>query len=320
VSIGAGLRGPAGLRASIYAKGVPTVAAFTFDAQGRLWAAAAGLSAHSHDGVYLIAKPGARPVRVIGGLDDPLGLVWLGGRLYVSSVGRVTAYSGLRGTRFAHRDTIISGPVARGENNDLVLAPNGRFVMGITATCDHCRPQSPFSGAIVSFRPDGSDLRLYASRIRAPVGLDYFPGTSDLFVTMNQRDDLGARTPGDWLALVRPGTNWRFPGCYGQGGAPCAGVPRPIAVLDPHAAVGPVVIVTGQLGPAVGTAALVAEWQTAKVARVALTRRGSGFRGGSPQVWLRGLHNPLALALASDGSVLVGDWGTGIVYRITRRR
>ncbi len=319
MSIGAGLRGPEGLQASIYARGVPTVAALTFDAQGRLWAAAAGLSAHAHDGVYLIAQPGARPVRVIGGLDDPLGLVWLHGRLYVSSVGRVTAYSGLQGTRFAHRQTIIQGPLAHAENNDLVLAPDGRFVMGITATCDHCQPTSQWSGSIVSFRPNGSDLRLYASRIRAPVGLDYFPGTSDLFVTMNQRDDLGARTPGDWLAVVRPGTDWRFPGCYGQGGAACAGVPRPIAVLDQHAAVGSLVIVTGQLGPTVGTAALVAEWQTAKVARVALVQGGSGYRGGSPEAWLRGLRNPLALVLAPGGSVLVGDWGTGIVYRITRR-
>jgi glucose/arabinose dehydrogenase len=319
VSIGVGLRGPAGLQAGIYARGVPTVAAFAFDAQGRLWAAAAGLSAHSHDGVYLIAQPGARPVRVIGGLDDPLGLVWLRGRLFVSSVGRVTAYSGLHGTRFAHRQTIIQGPVAGGENNDLVLAPDGRFVMGVTATCDHCTPKSQWSGSIVSFRPDGSDLRLFAARIRAPLGLDYFPGTSDLFVTMNQLDDLGARTPGDWLAVVRPGTDWRFPGCYGQGGAACAGMPGPIAVLDQHAAVGSVVIVTGQLGPTVGTSALVAEWQTAKVARVALVQRGSSYRGGPPEVWLRGLHNPLALVIGPGGSVLVGDWGTGIVYRITRR-
>ena len=318
VSIGSGLSGPAGLRAEVYARGLPTVAAFTFDPQGRLWAAAAGLSDHARDGVYLIAKPGARPLRVVGGLDDPLGLLWHQGRLYVSSVGRVTAYSGLRGTRFAHQATILDGPVAHGENNDLVLAPTGRFVMGITATCDHCVPTSKWSGSIVSFRSDGSDLRLYAARIRAPVGLDYFPGTSDLFVTMNQRDDLGARTPGDWLALVRPGTNWRFPECYGQGGAACAGVPGPVAVLDQHAAVGSVVIVTGQLGPTVGTAGLVSEWQTATVARVALVKRGSGY-SGSPSVWLRGLRNPLALVLGPAGSVLVGDWGTGIIYRIARR-
>jgi len=45
-------------------------------------------------------------------------------------------------------------------------------------------------------------------------------------------------------------------------------VPAPLAVLDRHAAVGPVVVVTGQLGKAVGTGALVSEWQMAKVARV----------------------------------------------------
>jgi hypothetical protein len=94
-------------------------------------------------------------------------------------------------------------------------------------------------------------------------------------------------------------------------------VPKPLAVLDPHAAVGPVLILTGQLGASAGTSALVSEWQTAKVARVALTRAGSGYRG-SVSTWLTGVHQPLALGLGAGGSVLVGDWGTGIVYRIAR--
>jgi glucose/arabinose dehydrogenase len=316
VSIGAGLRGPAGLHASVYARGVPNVAAITFDAQGRLWATAAGLTGHRRDGVYLITRPRAQPVRVISGLKDPLGLVWHGGRLYVSSVGRVTVYRGFDGTRFAHQQTIIHGPVAGGENNNLVLLPDGRFAMGITATCDHCLPRSEFSGSIVTFAPDGSDLKLYAARIRAPVGLTLYPGTSELFVTMNQRDDLGAKTTGDVLAVVAPGTDWRSPQCYEQGGAVCAGVPKPLAVLDKHAAVGPVVIVTGQLGSSTGTAALVSEWQSAKVQRITLVKRGSSYTG-AVSTWLTGLHNPLALALGPQRSVLVGDWGTGTIYRIT---
>ena len=319
VSIGAGVEGPSGLHATVYTRGLPTVAGFVFDSRGRLWAAAAGLGDHSRDGVYLIAGPGAAPVRVISGLDDPLGLAWYQGRLYVSSVGRVTAYSDFTGTRFRHAVTIIRGPVAHGENNDLVLAPGGRFVMGITASCDHCAPRTKWSGSIVSFRPDGSDLRLYAARIRAPVGLAFYPGTSDLFVTMNQRDDLGARSPADDLAVVRPGTDWRFPGCYHQGGPACAGVPQPLALLGAHRAPGPVVIVAGQLGPGVGTAALIGEWTVGKVARVALVKHGSSYRG-SPSILLTGFHNPLAVALAPDGSMLVGDWGTGVVYRIARRR
>jgi hypothetical protein len=87
-------------------------------------------------------------------------------------------------------------------------------------------------------------------------------------------------------------------------------------VLDKHAAVGPVVIVTGQLGSTVGTAALVSEWQTAKVARVALVNHGS-VRRGSVSTWLTGLHNPLAMTLAPGPSLLVGDWSTGVVYRLS---
>jgi glucose/arabinose dehydrogenase len=316
--IGAGLRGPAALKATVYATGLPTVATLAFDAQGRLWAAAAGLNTHSRDGVYLISRPGARPLRVIGGLDDPIGLLWQHGTLYVASVGRVDAFSGLRGTRFARHREIVAGPLTGAENNDLVAAAGGRLLLGITATCDHCVPASRYSGSIVSFGIDGRGLRLYAARIRAPVGLAYYPGTSDLFVTMNQRDDLGARTPGDYLAEVKPGQSWGFPGCYGQGGSVCAGVPKPVAVLDPHAAVGAVVMVTGELGPAVGAStALVAQWQVAKVQKVTLTRVGTTYRG-TVTSFLTGLQNPLALVLAPDHALLVGDWGTGRIYRITR--
>jgi glucose/arabinose dehydrogenase len=317
VSIGAGLDGPAGLKATVYAKGPATTATFAFDTQGRLWLSAAGLETHPRDGVYLIAKPGARALKVISGLDDPLGLTWQDDRLYVASLGRVDAFGGFDGRRFTQHTRILDGPVAGGENNLLVAAPDGRLTMGVTATCDHCTPKSKWSGSIVSFRPDGSDLRLFASRIRAPVGLAYYPGTSDLLVTMNQRDDLGARTPGDWLALVKEGQDWGFPDCYGQGGSACAGVPAPIARLDKHAAVGGLAIVTGQLGPAVGTSAAVAEWETGRVQAVSLTRTGSTYEG-SVSPLLTGIHNPLAVALAGDGSLLVGDWSTGTIYRIGR--
>lgn len=317
VPIGAGLSGPAGLDATVYAQGPPTTAAFAFDPQGRLWLTAAGLEDHAHDGVYLVARPGAPAVKVLGGLDDPLGLAWHAGSLYVASVGRVDAFGGFDGRRFATHREIIDGPAAGAENNLLALAPDGRFLLGVSATCDHCVPASPWAGAIASFLPDGSGLRPFATRIRAPFGLAFYPGTSELFVTMNQRDDLGARTPGDWLSLVREGQDWRSPGCWGQGGAACAGVPQPVAVLDPHGAVGGVAIVTGQLGGGVGTSAIVPEWNVAKVQRVALRRSGSGWTG-TVEPFLRGLRNPLAVAIAPDGSLLAGDWATGTIYRIAR--
>jgi glucose/arabinose dehydrogenase len=313
--IGAGLRGRGGLKASVYAQGPPTAAALAWGPGKRLWLAAAGLEDHTRDGVYLIDRRGARALKVISGLRDPLGLAWLGGQLYVSSTGRVDAYWGFDGGRFEHHRRVLNGPVAGGENNQLIFAPGRRLLMGVTASCDHCRPRSRWSGSIVSFDPSGGGLKLYARRIRAPFGLALLPGTSELFVTMNQPDDLGARTPGDLLALVREGEDWRFPECYGQGGAACAGVPAPVAGIDKHAAVGGVVLVRGRLAGA-ATTALVAEWQSGRVLTVALARSGSRYTG-TPATFLTGVRNPLALLLSpGGGSLLVADWASGTIYRV----
>jgi glucose/arabinose dehydrogenase len=306
VPIGAGLHGPSGVAATVYATSLPTASAFAIDARGRLWVATSAASDHRSDAVWMVARAGARPVKVISGVRGPLGLVWHRGRLYVASLGRVDAYSGLHGTRFAKRTTILAEPSGHGWNNGIVAAPDGRLVMGISSACDHCASTSKWSATIVSFRPDGSRARVYATGIRAPFGLAFVPGTSDLLVSMNQRDDLGARTPGDWLATVSAGDDWRFPACYGQGGPACADVPQPLAVLDRHAAAGGVAVLEH--------AALVAEWQTGRVLRVPLA-------GSTPNAtpFLTGVRNPLALATTRDGALLVGDWGSGRIYRIAKR-
>jgi glucose/arabinose dehydrogenase len=320
VSIGAGIEGPAGLTATVYASGLEHVAAFAFDADGRLWAATAAFEDEGDDAVYVATEPGAQPVRVLTDVHTPLGLLWIGDELYVSSRERVDAYAGFDGTAFASSRAVLALPTGVGEVNGLAVSPAGRVYLGISAPCDSCTPESDLSGAVVSFLPDGTDLRVEAGSIRAPIGLVFFPGTDDLFVTMNQRDDLGDATPGDWLAVVAEGEDWGFPECYGQGGDGCAGVPEPVAELDEHAAVSGVAIVTGQLGVTVGTAAIVAEWATGEVLLVALetTDTGEGpAYAGTVRPFLTGVQNPVAVALAPDGSVVVGDWTTGTIYLIS---
>ena len=314
-SIGAGLQGPSGLAATVYATGLANVSAFAFDADGRLWAATAAYDDQGEDAVYLIATAGAQPMKVIATLHTPLGLVWSGGTLYVASSGRVEAYSGLADGSFARHSTVLTLPAGVGEVNGLVMSPDGRLVLGVSAPCDACTPTAKEAAAVLSFLPDGTDLEVVASGIRAAVGLAYYPGTDDLFVTMNQRDDLGDATPGDWLSIVQSGQAWGFPDCYGQGGSVYAGTPSPVAVLDAHAAVSGVAIVTDALGPSMTSSALVAEWATGKVMRVALTRDGARYRGVA-EPFLTGLTKPVPVTSAPEGAILVGDWGTGTIYRI----
>src|SRR5262249_36522861 len=107
--------------------------------------------------------------------------------------------------------------------------------------------------------------------------------------------------------------DWGFPACYGQGGVACAGVPKPVGVLDPHAAAGGVAPLTSELGGAFDGSALVAEWQLSKVVRGDLAR-------GQVEPLLTRPKNPLPVIAAASGAVLVGDWGTGRIYRIARSR
>jgi len=317
VDIGAGLQGPTGVKATVYTQGPEKQAAYAVDDKGQLWIATADYTDSGSDAVYLVTQSGAAPTRVISGLHTALGLLWRDGTLYVSSKERVDAYSGFDGTTFASTTEIVALPVGVGENNGLALGPDGRIRLGISAPCDHCTPTSPYSGAVVSFLPDGRDLRVDASAIRAPIGLAYYPGSADLFATMNQRDDLGDATPGDALGLVQTGQRWGFPDCYGQGGDVCAGVATATATLDAHAAVGGVAIVTGQLGPRVGTAALVAEWSAGKVQRVTLAIDGASY-AATVTPFLTGFTNPLPIIQRADGTLLVGDWSTGTIYQIAQ--
>jgi glucose/arabinose dehydrogenase len=123
--------------------------------------------------------------------------------------------------------------------------------------------------------------------VRAAFGLAFYPGTSTLLASMNQRDELGAKTPGDVLAVVRAGQDWKFPACYDQGGSACSGVPVVLATLGKHAAAGGVAVVTGQLGSTTGPAALVSEWELGTVQRVALTGSASSLSGDTPTTFLR---------------------------------
>jgi glucose/arabinose dehydrogenase len=308
VDIGHGLHGPAGSRAMIASPGAEHVASLAVDATGRLWFGTAAYDDTGHDGVYLSTGATSKPLEVLAAQHTVLGLAWVGDELYVASKERVDAYSGFDGTRFASHRTVVTFAPGVGEVNQIVMGPDGRFRLGISSPCDSCVPTVPHTGSVVSFLPDGSDLRTEASDIRAPVGLTYVPGTADLLVTMNQRDDLGARTPGDWLSQVTSGQDWRQPGCYGQGGAPCAGVPAPVATLDRHAAASGVAVVGG--------AAIVAEWAKGMVLRIELQHDGATYTGTTAP-FVTGISQPVAVLASTDGSVLVGDWHHGTIYRIS---
>ena len=106
------------------------------------------------------------------------------------------------------------------------------------------------------------------------------------------------------VAVVHNGQNWGFPGCYGQVTEACRNVPSPVGVLDAHAAAGGVAFL--------GSSALVAEWQSGKVLRVSVDGKT-----GNVSTFLTGIQSPLPIVTTTSGAILVGDWSTGRIYRVT---
>jgi glucose/arabinose dehydrogenase len=260
---------------------------------------------------------------VARGYATPLGLAWSGPRLFVSSRGRLDSLN-LVGPSLRARRTLLKGlPYGRHQQDNVVVADDGRLYLGSGSTCDVCVERDRRSATVLSVRPNGRELRVVARGLRNPYGLALQPGTGRLYATVNGRDDLGNAEPAEALVRVEQGRDFGWPGCWPSStrrrlaGKDCAQVTPPVAYLEPRSGAGGVAFALD------GRTAFVALWGQyvgRKHGRtvVRLTFDASG-RVTRQQVFARGFEHPLAVLVARDGALLVSDWGTGRIYRIARK-
>jgi glucose/arabinose dehydrogenase len=236
----AAIRALPGVKISTRVTNVPYATNLAFDPAGGLWiSSSAGGDQHT-DGVWYSPRGSRRARQVAKDMHLVLGLTWYGGELYVAHAtstdnGRITALSKFAGGRFCARRVVVPRlRIGRHAADTIVPGPDGRLYVGVGSTGD----ASGFPGRVVSFLPDGEQLRREAVGLRNPYGLAFVPGTSRLLVTDNARDDLGAFRPPEELNVldVAGGTvDFGWPGCYGQGGPSCRGKVGPLLELPAHA-------------------------------------------------------------------------------------
>jgi glucose/arabinose dehydrogenase len=257
--------------------------------------------------IVSVVRGARRPRPFATKLTVPLGLLWHDGKLYVSQSGHVSLF-----TRNGARRTIVRGlPFKLHQQDSIVAGPDGRLYLGSGSTCDACVERDPRSAAILSFRPDGSDLRVVASGLRNPYGL-VFAGPS-LYVTVNGRDKLGDNEPAEIVVRIKQGADYGWPDCWPSYAleklvGDCSGVTPPIAYLEPHASADGIVSWRGDL--------FVAEWGEylhQNHGRVVVR-----IRRGHVTTFATGFDHPLALAVDPSGDLLVADWGRGVIYAIRK--
>ncbi len=117
---------------------------------------------------------------------------------------------------------------------NIALDSNDKLYVSIASTCNACiedTQSNPKRGAIYEYNADGSNGRLFAEGIRNAEGLDFVPGTKDLWVTVNNRDNVAYpfedatgnygkvvqsyvdNNPPEAFTLVRDGGNYGWPYC-----------------------------------------------------------------------------------------------------------
>jgi len=165
---------------------------------------------------------GAAEVRSVylSGLDRPHGLAFHGDSLFIAEVGQIRRVRYVPGELEAHDpiETVTAeGSLGDGRahwSRNIVFAPDGQHFYVSVGSRSNRDDDPPPSATVQRFAADGSDQTTFASGLRNPVGIAFYPGTDDLYVVVNERDGLGDELVPDYLTRVEDGGFYGWPYAY----------------------------------------------------------------------------------------------------------
>jgi len=228
---------------------------------------------------------------------------------------------------------------------DIVFSPNGKkmYVSIGSRSNDSDNAAEADRARIFEFNPDGTNRKVYAWGIRNAVGIAFRPGSNELWMSTNERDEIGEDLPPDYISSVRPGGFYGWPWFYlgnhadphykGKHPELADKVIVPDVIVQAHSATLNLCFYTGDQFPAEYKgdifAAFHGSWNRMKrtgykVVRVPFDHstgkaRGdyedfvTGFVTPDGKVWGR----PVGITVAKDGSLLISEDGNGTIWRVS---
>jgi glucose/arabinose dehydrogenase len=183
-------------------------------------------------------------------LNKPHGMAFHAGALYVADLRAIWRFAYKDGDLVASSEPIrvTQAPDLRPEGwhwtREIAISSGGEIFLAIGARGDLLEAPSP-DATVQEVDPSGA-MKTYASGLRNVVGLAFYPGTNELWGTINERDALGGNLPPDYLAHIRRGDFFGWPYAYiGPHPDPVFGSKRPDLVtktvvpdvlFEPHSA------------------------------------------------------------------------------------
>ena len=163
---------------------------------------------------------------LVGGLNAPFGVVYVDGALYVANTDAVVRYPFTPGqTKITAPGTVLcelpGGPIDHHWTKSLTVSPDGRTLFATVGSNSNI-VENGFEAeknraAVWEIDRATGRARVFAGGLRNPNSPTFYPGTTTLWVVVNERDELGPHLVPDYLTSVRPNGFYGWPySYYGQ--------------------------------------------------------------------------------------------------------
>ncbi|AZO28498.1 MULTISPECIES: sorbosone dehydrogenase family protein [unclassified Mesorhizobium] len=285
------------------------------------------------------------------GLNSPFGMTLSNGKLYVANTDALVAFPYSNGqTRVAAPPEKIVGLPAGDINHhwtkDVIASQDGRklyVTVGSNSNAGENGLEAEKNrAAVLEVDRSTRRTRVFASGLRNPNGLSWNPETGELWVAVNERDEIGDDLVPDYITSVRNGSFYGWPySYYGQNVDErvkpqrpdlVAAAVKPDYALGSHTASLGLAFSTGaSLGPAFGNGAFVGQhgsWNRSLHSgyKVIFVPFRGGKPSGPPKDVLIGflgrdgkaMGRPVGVAVDRTGALLVADDVGNVIWRVSR--
>jgi glucose/arabinose dehydrogenase len=282
------------------------------------------------------------------GLNSPFGMTLVNGTLYVANADAIVAFPYTEGDTeiTAKAEKIVDLPAGRNHHwtKDVIGSPDGTKLHATVGSNSNVgengMDEEENRAAVLEIDLATRKTRLFASGLRNPNGLSWNPESGELWVAVNERDEIGSDLVPDYMTSVRDGGFYGWPySYYGQNVDVRVSPQKPDLVakaivpdyaLGPHTASLGLTFNTGDaLGADYANGAFVGQhgsWNRKPRSgyKVIFVPFSGGKPSGPPQDILTGfissddkaLGRPVGVAVDKAGALLVADDVGNRVWRV----